>query len=457
MPFTALRPHLKPTIQLAFPVVLSQLGHVLVNVCDSVMVGQTGKVPLAAVSLAVSVGTVVMVLGMGLSMGITPLVAAADGKRDVPQLGRLLVAGVWMSTVAGLVLAAAGLLIAPLLNHLNQPAEVVALAAPWVRVLFLSLLPLMVFQGFKQFAEGLGLTRQAMYLSVLANVLNAVLCYAFIFGHLGAPKLGMMGAAWATLIARVLMALLMGTYVLRAARLRIYREAATHWLRPDRATLRRLMGLGAPIGVQMMFEMGAFSFSAIMIGWLGATSLAAHQIAINVASVTYMAASGIAAAATIRVGNMRGLGDAHGARQAGFAAYLLTFLFMSSMGLLLVAFRQFIPHFYNHDAAVVAQAATLLLVAAAFQISDGLQVVGLGALRGLEDVKLPSVVALLAYWVVALPLGYWLGFKLNMGSLGVWLGLLTGLSLVAGLLLWRFRQHSMVPVAQDRPASLVAH
>ncbi|QNH63573.1 MATE family efflux transporter [Hymenobacter sediminicola] len=457
MPFTALRPHLKPTIQLAFPVVLSQLGHVLVNVCDSVMVGQTGKVPLAAVSLGVSVGTVVMVLGMGLSMGITPLVAAADGKRDVPQLGRLLVAGVWMSTVAGLVLAAAGLLIAPLLNHLHQPAEVVALAAPWVRVLFLSLLPLMVFQGFKQFAEGLGLTRQAMYLSVLANVVNAVLCYAFIFGHLGAPKLGMMGAAWATLIARVLMALLMGTYVLRAARLRPYREAATHWLRPDGATLRRLLGLGAPIGVQMMFEMGAFSFSAIMIGWLGATSLAAHQIAINVASVTYMAASGIAAAATIRVGNMRGLGDAHGARQAGFAAYLLTFLFMSSMGLLLVAFRHFIPHFYNHDAAVVAQAATLLLVAAAFQISDGLQVVGLGALRGLEDVKLPSVVALLSYWVVALPLGYWLGFTLNMGSLGVWLGLLTGLSLVAGLLLWRFRQHSMVPVAQDHPASLVAH
>ncbi|MBD2716381.1 MATE family efflux transporter [Microvirga sp. STR05] len=456
MPFTALRPHLKPTIQLAFPVVLSQLGHVLVNVCDSVMVGQTGKVPLAAVSLGVSVGTVVMVLGMGLSMGITPLVAAADGKRDVPQLGRLLVAGVWMSTVAGLVLAAAGLLIAPLLNHLHQPAEVVALAAPWVRVLFLSLLPLMVFQGFKQFAEGLGLTRQAMYLSVLANVVNAILCYAFIFGHLGAPKLGMMGAAWATLIARVLMALLMGTYVLRAARLRPYREAATHWLRPDGATLRRLLGLGAPIGVQMMFEMGAFSFSAIMIGWLGATSLAAHQIAINVASVTYMAASGIAAAATIRVGNMRGLGDAHGARQAGFAAYLLTFLFMSSMGLLLVAFRHFIPHFYNHDAAVVVQAATLLLVAAAFQISDGLQVVGLGALRGLEDVKLPSVVALLSYWVVALPLGYWLGFILNMGSLGVWLGLLTGLSLVAGLLLWRFRQHSIVPVAQDRAAALAA-
>ncbi|QDA61363.1 MATE family efflux transporter [Hymenobacter jejuensis] len=449
MQFSSLRPHIKPTLLLAYPVVLSQLGHVLVNVCDSVMVGQTGKIPLAAVSLGVSVNTVVMVLGLGLSMGITPLVAAADGKRDVRRLGELLVHGVWLSAVAGLVLAGVGFLIAPLLHHLHQPAEVVALAAPWVRVLFVSLLPLMVFQGFKQFAEGLGLTRQAMFLSIMANVINALLCYALIFGHFGAPRLGLMGSAWATLTARILMALFMGLYVLRAARLRPYREAAGHWLHPEAAVLRRLIGLGAPIGVQMMFEMGAFSFSAIMIGWLGATSLAAHQIAINVASVTYMAASGIAAAATIRVGNLRGLGDLSGARNAGFTSYTLTFLFMSTMALVLIAGRNRIPYFYNHDPQVVAYASNLLLIAALFQVSDGLQVVGLGALRGLEDVKVPSVVALLAYWAVALPLGYALGFLLHLGATGVWIGLLTGLSLVAGVLLWRFRQHSAVHVRQE--------
>jgi MATE family multidrug resistance protein len=240
------------------------------------------------------------------------------------------------------------------------------------------------------------------------------------------------------------MALLMGIYVLRASRLRPHREAAAVNLQLHVPTLRRLLGLGAPIGVQMMFEMGAFSFSAVMIGWLGTTSLAAHQIAINVASVTYMAASGIAAAATIRVGNMRGHGDAAGARQAGFAAYWLTFLFMGLMALILIAARQYIPYFYNNDAVVVGQAATLLLIAALFQVSDGLQVVGLGALRGLEDVKVPSLVALLSYWAVALPLGYWLGFKFQMGAVGIWIGLLTGLTLVAGLLLWRFRQHSAV-------------
>ncbi|TGD79742.1 MATE family efflux transporter [Hymenobacter wooponensis] len=437
-----LRPHLRPTLTLAYPVMLSQLGHVLVNVCDSMVVGQTGKVELAAVSLSVSVCTVVMVFGMGLAMGITPLVAAADGRRDMATLGRLLVNGVWLCTAAGALLGGLGLLLPPLLPLLHQEPDVAALAAPWIRVIFLSLLPLMVFQGFKQFAEGLGLTRQAMLLSVQANLLNAFLCYALVFGKFGFPNLGMMGAAWATLIARTLMAALMAAYVLLAARLQPYREAAALNLLPDATSLRRLIGFGSPIGVQMMFEMGAFSFSAIMIGWLGATELAAHQIAINVASVTYMAASGIAAAATIRVGNLRGSGNAKGARHAGYAAYLITFLFMSLMGLLLIVGRQYIPQYYNNDPAVIAQAAGLLLIAAAFQISDGLQVVGLGALRGLEDVKVPSVVALLAYWAAALPLGYVLGFPLGLGATGVWLGLLTGLTLVAGLLLLRFHHRS---------------
>ena len=453
---SAFRSHLRPTLDLAYPVMLSQLGHVLVNVCDSMVVGQTGKIPLAAVSLSVSVSTVVMVLGLGLTMGITPLVATADGRRDVPGLGRLLVNGVWLSAGAGLVLALLGLLVPQVLPYLGQPAPVVVLAAPWVKVMFLSFFPLMLFQGFKQFAEGLGLTRQAMLLSVQANLLNAVLCYGLVFGKLGMPEMGMMGAAWATFIARVLMAVLMAAYVLVAVRLRPYRQAAALNLRPDAAGLRRLLGLGAPIGVQMTFEMGAFSFSAIMIGWLGATQLAAHQIAINVASVTYMAASGIAAAATIRVGKHVGAHDAPGARQAGLMAYLITFGFMSLMGLVLVLGRHHIPHYYNHDPAVVAQAATLLLIAAAFQVSDGLQVVGLGALRGLEDVKVPSVVALLAYWAVALPLGYVLGFRLGWGATGVWVGLLTGLSLVAGVLLLRFRRRPvLLAAAVNEPALAV--
>ena len=426
---------------LAYPVVLSQVGHILVGFVDSVLVGRLGTVPLAAVSLGVNSVNVIMILGIGLSMGSVPLVAAADGRRDSADLGRLLVSSVWLSALAGLALAGLGQLVPSLLHFLGQSPEVEALAAPWVRVITWSFLPLMLFQGFREFAEGLGLTRQAMWLSIGANVVNAALCYALIFGHWGAPAMGMMGAAWATLVARGLMALLMGAYVLMAPRLAAVRAAVRSW-RPDGPTLLRLFDIGAPIGVQMAFEVGAFAAAAIMIGWLGAVPLAAHQVAINLASMTYMAASGIAAAATIRVGRLSGAGSRAAARQAGAAAYVLGFAFMSGMGLLFILFRHQAPLLYSHDPAVVAQAGTLLLIAALFQVSDGVQVVGLGALRGLGDVKVPSVVALLAYWAVALPLGYWLGFGLHLGAPGVWTGLLVGLSIVAVVLMVRFRRET---------------
>jgi MATE family multidrug resistance protein len=444
-----IRPHLRPTLLLAYPVVLSQLGHIMVSFVDSVLVGRTGTVPLAAVSLGVNSTNVIMILGIGLSMGSVPLVAAADGRHDQPTLARLLVSSVWLSVLAGLALAGIGHFVPPLMHYLGQSPEVEALAAPWVRVISWSFLPLMVFQGFREFAEGLGLTRQAMWLSVLANVLNAALCYALVFGHWGAPAMGLMGSAWATLIARILMAVLMAAYVLLAPRLHPYRAAVRTWL-PDAATLGRLLNVGAPIGVQMAFEVGAFAAAAIMIGWLGAVPLAAHQVAINLASITYMAASGIAAAATIRVGKLLGGGHLAEARQAGFAAYVLGFAFMGSMAVLFIATRHVAPLLYSSDPAVVAQAATLLLIAALFQVSDGLQVMGLGALRGLEDVKVPSVVALLAYWAVALPLGYFLGFGLHLGAPGVWAGLLVGLTIVAGVLIVRFRR-------ETTPAYVAAH
>jgi MATE family multidrug resistance protein len=441
---------------LAYPVVLSQLGHIMVSFVDSVLVGRTGTVPLAAVSLGVNSTNVIMILGIGLSMGSVPLVAAADGRHDQPALARLLVSSVWLSLLAGLALAGIGQFVPPLMHFLGQSPEVEAMAAPWVRVISWSFLPLMVFQGFREFAEGLGLTRQAMWLSVLANVLNAVLCYALVFGNWGAPAMGLMGSAWATLIARTLMAVLMGAYVLLAPRLHAYRAAVHSWL-PDVATLGRLLNVGAPIGVQMAFEVGAFAAAAIMIGWLGAVPLAAHQVAINLASITYMAASGIAAAATIRVGNLLGSGNLAEARQAGFAAYLLGFAFMGTMALLFIAMRHVAPLLYSHDPAVVAQAATLLLIAALFQVSDGLQVMGLGALRGLEDVKVPSVVALLAYWAVALPLGYFLGFGLHLGAPGVWSGLLVGLSIVAGVLIIRFRRETSPEFAATHPLPAKVH
>ncbi|WP_187264142.1 MATE family efflux transporter [Pontibacter beigongshangensis] len=434
--------HFHKNFMLAYPVVLSQLGHIMVSVFDTLMVGQLGTLPLAAASLGNSIFVVMMMFGIGVSMSITPLIATADGRRNPTRISLLLLTGLVSNVLLGVLLMVAGYLLAPGLSLLNQPEAVVELATPYLRILFFSMVPLMLFQAFRQFTEGLSQTKQAMYISVFANSINIALNYVLIYGRLGFPALGLVGAGWATLISRILMALLMGGYVLYGRRFAIYR----HYLRLRHLSLihmYRMLQLGLPISVQMLFEVGAFSFSAIMIGWIGAQELAAHQIAINVASVSYMMAGGIAAAATIRVGNQKGLGNLRAMQAAGFSSFLMAVLFMIGSALLMIIFNRLIPMLYIDDVEVIGIASQLLIIAALFQISDGVQVVGLGALRGLEDVRIPSLVSLIAYWIIGLPLGYVLCFKLGVGAIGIWAGLLIGLTVAALLLFWRFRKLSL--------------
>lgn len=434
--------HFRENFFLAYPVVLSQLGHILVSVVDSIMVGQLGTLPLAAASLGNSIFTVVMVFGMGLSLSITPLVAGAHGRKNKKRISLLLINGVLVCSAAGLLLFLSGYLISPLLLHLNQPAQVVKLAIPYFHILCFSMLPLMVFQGFRQFAEGLSLTKQSMYITIFANALNVVGNYMLIYGKWGAPALGLNGAAISTMLSRVIMAFIMGYFVLNADILKVYR---LRWKRKFISIrhMVRIMKLGWPISLQMAFEVGAFSFSAIMIGWLGAKALAAHQIAISIASLTYMMAGGIAAAATIRVGNLFGRGQVQEMQKAGYSSLIMAVVFMTTAGLILILLNNLIPYLYVKDPEVIKLAGGLLVIAALFQISDGVQVVGLGALRGLEDVKIPSMISLLAYWVVALPIGYVLGFVFNGGANGIWTGLLFGLTVAAILLFFRFRKLSL--------------
>jgi multidrug resistance protein, MATE family len=439
---TNIQSHFKANFYLAYPVVLSQLGHILVSVADSIMVGRLGTVPLAAASLGNSIFTIVLVFGLGLSYSITPLVAAANGRNNTKRISLLLINGLVVSTTAGVLLFLISYLLSPLLYYLNQPVEVVKLTIPYLNILFFSMIPLMVFQGFRQVAEGLSLTRQSMYLSIIANVLNVVGNYALIYGKLGFPAIGMNGAAVSTLFSRVVMAALMAWFVHSSAVLKPYR---LRWKQKylSMRHMWRIVRLGLPISVQMIFEMGAFSFSAIMIGWLGAKELAAHQIAINVASLTYMMASGIGAAATIRVGHLFGQGKLAEMRAAGLSALVMAIIFMTATGLILVLVNELIPAFYIQDPEVIRLAAGLLIIAAIFQVSDGVQVVGLGCLRGLEDVKIPSMVSLLAYWVAGLPIGYLLCFQLGFGVHGIWTGLLIGLTVAALLLYFRFQKLSL--------------
>ncbi len=433
--------HFSKNFLLAYPVVLSQLGHIMVSVFDSLMVGQIGTVPLAAASLGNSIFMIVMVFGFGVSFSITPLIAAAEGRKNYTRISLLLLNGLFSNLLLGILLFVVGYFLSPYITYLNQPAEVVKLAVPYINVLFLSMVPLMIFQAFKQFAEGLSFTKQSMYITIFANALNIGLNYVLIWGKLGFPEMGMVGAAWATLISRVIMAVMMGIFVLYANRFEIFRRFIT-FRHLSFIHMYRIFKLGLPISGQMLFEMGAFSFSAIMIGWLGAKELAAHQIAINVASVTYMMASGIAAAATIRVGNQKGLRNFRAMRMAGLSSFAMGAIFMTVSGLLMVLGNDLIPMLYIDDPEVIRIASYLLIIAALFQISDGVQVVGLGALRGLEDVRIPGLISLIAYWVIGLPVGYVLCFKAGFGVNGIWTGLLVGLSVAAVLLFWRFRRLS---------------
>lgn len=432
--------HFQSTFILAYPVMLSQLGQVLVGVADSMMVGRLGAVPLAAASLANSIFFVVLMFGIGVSMAITPLVAMADGSKRSKRISRLFNHGFLLNMGVGLMLFLLIVLASPMLNYLNQPDEVVQLAIPYLAIITMSLIPFMFFQTFKQFVEGLSQTKQAMYITILCNGVNVFLNWVLIFGNLGFPAMGLNGAGIATLISRVLMGLAMAYYVGKSRRYKSF-HLSFRLKGLSFPMLSKLIKIGVPTGFQFIFEVGAFSTAAIMMGWIGVNALASHQIAINLASVSYMMASGLSAAAMVKVGNQLGKQDIKTLREAGFTVFAMVAMFMSISAVIFILGKNFLPALYIDDPDVIRLSASLLIVAAFFQLSDGIQVVGLGALRGMSDVKIPTIVTLIAYWVIGLPVGYILAFYAGLDELGIWYGLLLGLTITGVMLLYRF--HSL--------------
>ncbi len=425
------------TLLLAYPVVLSQLGHIILGVVDTAMVGQIGTVPQAAVALSNSLYTLVLVFGLGVSYGITPLVAAADSTKHFAENAKLLKHGVVINTVLGILLFVLLYFTSPVLNLFNQKKEVVDMAIPFLNVMMLGMIPLCIFSGFKQFTEGLSFTKIAMVITVGANLLNVLLNYLLIFGHWGLPKMGLMGACWATFISRVVMAIGMFLYVYFNKHFKIYWKGFNK-IKITKALTKKILGIGVPSGLQWVFEVGAFSFAVIMIGWISATAQAAHQVALSIAATTYMMASGLSAAASVRVGNELGLKNREGVRTAGFSAFIIVLVFMSLMATCFILFRNYLPLLFNNNADVIAVSSSLIVIAAFFQLSDGTQVVGLGALRGMKDVKIPTIITLIAYWIIGLPMSYVFAFKFNFGVQGIWYGLSLGLGIAAVLLFLRF-------------------
>lgn len=413
------------------------LGQVMTGVADSVMVGWTGATPLAASSFANIFFSIPLFFGIGVSYAITPLVAEGAGAKDQTKIIEILRHGFIINLLVAILLVGLIFLVEPFMFSMGQPEDVVALGIPYLSIIGVSIIPTMIFQTYRQFAEGLEKTRMAMIIVIGSNLLNIALNYILIFGKYGFPEMGLNGAGWATLISRVVMAVSMMLYVYYGKRFIAFRKGFSFGSY-SKSLISKMLHIGLPAGSQFIFEAGAFGFSALMMGWLGTTALAAHQIAINLATISYMTTSGLGAAATIRVGNFLGQRDKRKLQDSAFTMIWMAVALMAAWALLFIFGRHLLPSLYIEDVAVIELTAALLIIAAFFQLSDGIQVVCAGALRGLQDVKVPSILIFVAYWVIALPLGYWLAFPLGLGATGIWIGLLIGLTLTASAMVVRF-------------------
>jgi len=440
--WTTYRTQYGVSLKLAYPVMVGQLGQILVSVADSIMVGKfLGTIPLAAISLAVSILIIPMVFAIGVAFGLTPLIAGADGKDDPAEAVKYFKNGLVLNSVLGLVVYGVLAIFAQFAHLLGQDERVVSEAMPYLHIVGFSIVPMMAFFAFKQFAEGLSDTKAGMRVSLVANLLNILLNYPLITGWGPFPELGLAGAAVSTLGTRFLMVAGMAIYIRKHKKFAAY---WSHWRSTEITwrSIRDILAIGVPSGLQLVFEAGAFAMSGVIVGMIGPVQQAAHQIALNIASVSYMMVSGLGAAATIRVGNQLGKRDIPMLRLAGQSLFHLTLAMMVLTMILLIGLRNFLPEFYSSDPEVLQYTAVLMIAAGIFQLPDGLQATTLGALRGVQDVNIPTIIAFVAYWVIAVPMCYYLGITEKMSPLGVWIGLTIGLVLASIALYWRF-QHKV--------------
>jgi MATE family multidrug resistance protein len=446
----------KYNLKLAAPVMLGMLGHTFVGFVDNIMVGQLGTAELAAVSLGNSFMFIAMSIGIGFSTAITPLIAEADSSDNFNQAKSTYKHGLFLCTTLGILLFLLVFFSTPLMYFMEQPKEVVELAIPYLNLVSFSLIPLIIFQAIKQFSDGMSMTRFPMYATLIANIVNVILNYILIFGKFGFPEMGIVGAAYGTLISRLLMVIYLWVLLRYKERSkRIVRNIKIFVL--DVFIIKKIINLGALSAMQMFFEVAIFTAAIWLSGLLGKNPQAANQIALNLSSMTFMVAMGLGVASMIRVGNQKGLQNFKELRRIGFSIFLLGIILAIFFAILFFVFHKSLPNLYVdlNDAQnyadnreVISIASKLLIAAAFFQISDSIQVVILGALRGLQDVKIPTILTFISYWVVGFPVSYFLGKEEMYGSFGIWLGLLAGLTTASILLFIRFNSLTLKLIKQ---------
>ncbi len=435
-------------LRLAVPVVTIQVGMMAMGVVDTIMVGHVSAQALAAVALGNLYFFTLAVFAMGTLMVLDPVVAQAVGAGDLPAVARAVQRGIVIAAL--LALPAITLLIAaePAFRLLGQPAEVVPLAAAYAVRTAPGTFPFLLFVVFRQSLQAMGRTRPIVGAIIGANLVNGALNWVLIFGHFGVPPMGVVGSAWATTVSRILLVLWLWVAAraqLRPLLLPVRREI---WRLPP---LLRMLRLGVPIGAQHVLEFGAFALVALMMGWLGTREMAGHQVAINLAALTFMVPLGVGDAASVLVGHAVGRRDPEGARGAARAAFACGIGFMAVTGAIFLTLPEQLARLYSQDMAVISVAATLIPIAGVFQIFDGTQVVAGGILRGLGDTRAPMIANLLGYWVVGIPVSSYLGFHTGLGPAGLWWGLVLGLGLVGTSLLIRVR----VRLARQQPRVLI--
>ena len=443
------RGELRAVVALALPVVLSELGWMAQGVVDTIMVGRLGPAAIGAVALGNAVFYTPALFGIGLLLGLDTLVSQAYGREDHDECHRWLAQGVYLACIAAVPIMVAIGVVSYGFKRFGIAPEVAGPAGGYLRLLVWSTLPLLLYAAARRYLQGVGQVRVITVTFLLANLVNWFGNWVLIYGKLGMPALGVKGSAISTVLARIAMAAALMGFAWRYERSRGH-PLFRHWAGVQAAQLKRLLRVGAPAAGQILLEVGAWNLATFSAGYLTPVALATHQIVLNYASITFMVPLGISAAAAVAVGHAVGAGDAARARRAGWLALALGTGFMLLAAVTYLVWPRPLIELYTHDARVLAVGPGLLGIVAAFEVFDGIQSVSTGALRGLGETRVPMMANLVGYWVLGLPLGFFLCFGLGLGIYGLWIGLTVALVVIAVAVLARWQRDAARMVTQTK-------
>lgn len=428
----------KKTLSLSIPVIIAQAGQITVGLIDNVMIGQLGTTPFAAASFTNTLFSLVLIFGMGYSFALTPLIGKNWGEKDYDSIGSWIKNGILANALMGLALIVVLLILYLLIPHMGQPESILQGSQDYLAILMVSVLPMMVFYGYKQFAEGVGDTKTAMKIMLWANLINVIGNYLFMYGNLGLPELGLVGAGVGTLLARTFMAL---AFIVLFYKNQKFKFFATLYKQSSYSLHKclQIVKLGIPLGGQIVMEASAFGLCAIMMGWVSEIGMAAHQIAITLSTLGFMIYQGLGAGTTIRVSHYKGEKNNIGIKRATKTAMNLMYLYCGILVILFIGARNILPQMFTTNHTVIKLAAQMLIVCSIFQLVDGIQIVLAGTLRGFADARIPVIITFISYFVISLPFSYFAAFSWGFGAVGIWFGFPVGLSICCTLFQLRYK------------------